>query len=637
MRTDDPGPFTAAPSPPAGFRNDLLPSFVVFLVALPLCMGIAVASGMPVAAGLITGIIGGIVVGLLGGAPLQVSGPAAGLTVIVFALVERYGFEMLGLAVLGAGIVQMIAGTLCLGRWFRAVSPSVVQGMLSGIGVLIFASQFHVMFDEPPKQGGRQNILAIPHTLARGLAFPPVGDDEQRRFQAEVFEESLRLFAEQSALAQALEEEAARDKQPPRFDPTMVDRQDEVVQGLERLSKRTNEREWAPLGQPADAERPFSEILDDAVAAARTAAARCRDGDANKARQSMRTASDELGRMVDGLRRPDLAGKVALATLGVILAWASMRSNPLRHVPPQLFAIIAAVGICSCFALPVEYVDVPDDFWNELRIIEPKAVADLDPWALAMAIVTIAVVAGAETLLCATAVDQMHHGPRTQYDRELFAQGVGNALCGWLGGLPMTGVIVRSAANIQAGARTRWSTVLHGLWLLLFVTFLTPVLRLIPTASLAAILVLTGYKLMNFGVARELAKYGRSELLVYAATLVGVVFVDLLSGVVLGIILSSMKLLFRFAKLDVSYEVRPDARAADLRMRGAAVFLRLPTLAARLEEVPCDVVLYVDVEELTEIDHACYELFCTWSKRHESQGGELVVDWNRLRETCGVA
>ena len=279
---------------------------------------------------------------------------------------------------------------------------------------------------------------------------------------------------------------------------------------------------------------------------------------------------------------------------------------------------------------------MPNNFWNELRIVSPKVAVDLDPWALATAIITIAVVAGAETLLCATAVDQMHRGPRTQYDRELIAQGVGNALCGWLGGLPMTGVIVRSAANIQSGGRTRWSTVLHGVWLLLFVTFLTPVLRLIPTASLAAILVLTGWKLMNFGIARELVKYGRSELLVYVATVVGVVFVDLLSGVVLGIILSSLKLLFRFAKLDISYEERPHERAADLWMRGAAVFLKLPILAARLEEIPSDVVLYVHVEELTEIDHACYELFCNWSKRHESQGGELIVDWDRLRETCGV-
>ncbi|MBA4018333.1 MAG: hypothetical protein C0483_14295 [Pirellula sp.] len=634
MRTD--GPSAADPSQWTNFRHDLLPSFVVFLVALPLCMGIAVASGMPVASGLITGIVGGIVVGLLGGASLQVSGPAAGLTVIVFAIVERHGYEMLGLAILGAGIFQMVAGTLHLGRWFRAVSPAVVQGMLSGIGILIFASQFHVMFDEPSKKSGRENLLAIPYTLAKGLAFPPAGDQEERRFQAAVFEESLRLSAEQAAIAQLVEEEAAPEKQPPRADVVLVGRQEAVVRALEELGKRIQQREWAPLGQQADAERPFSETLDDAIVSASTAGDQLRAADWNKARETIRAAADQLEQLADSLRRPDLAGKVALATLGVILAWGSLRTNPLRRVPPQLFAIIAAVGLCFLFALPVVYVDVPHDFWNELQIVSPKVAAELDPFALATAVITIAVVASAETLLCAAAVDQMHSGARTQYDRELFAQGIGNALCGWLGGLPMTGVIVRSAANIQAGGRTRWSTVMHGVWLLLFVTFLTPVLQLIPTASLAAILVLTGYKLMNFGVAKEMAKYGRSELLVYVATVVGVVFVDLLSGVVLGIIVSSLRLLLRFAKLDVSYEKRPDERGADLRMRGAAVFLKLPMLADRLEEVPSGIVLYVHVEELTEIDHACYELFCNWSKRHEAQGGELIVDWNRLRETCGM-
>ena len=124
--------------------HDFMASVVVFLVALPLCMGIAVASNVPVAAGLISGIVGGIVVGMLSGAPLQVSGPAAGLSVLVYQLVDDHGIAALGLVVLIAGIFQLVAGALRLGQWFRAVSPAVVQGMLAGIGVLIFASQFHV-------------------------------------------------------------------------------------------------------------------------------------------------------------------------------------------------------------------------------------------------------------------------------------------------------------------------------------------------------------------------------------------------------------------------------------------------------------------------------------------------------------
>ena len=141
--------------------KDYLASLVVFLVALPLCLGISIASGMPPAAGLITGIIGGLVVGFLAGSPLQVSGPAAGLAVIVWELVHRHGVGALALIVLLAGLIQLVAGLLKLGRWFQAVSPSVIGGMLGGIGVLIFASQFHVMVDDKPRGSGLANLASI--------------------------------------------------------------------------------------------------------------------------------------------------------------------------------------------------------------------------------------------------------------------------------------------------------------------------------------------------------------------------------------------------------------------------------------------------------------------------------------------
>ena len=141
--------------------RDLMASVVVFLVALPLCMGIAIASGVPPALGLVTGIVGGLVVGFIAGQPLQVSGPAAGLAVMVWQLVADYGLGALGLAVLICGVVQLIAGFAGLGRWFRAVSPAVILGMLAGIGVLIFASQFHVMVDDSPRGNGLENLLSI--------------------------------------------------------------------------------------------------------------------------------------------------------------------------------------------------------------------------------------------------------------------------------------------------------------------------------------------------------------------------------------------------------------------------------------------------------------------------------------------
>src|SRR5688572_21275452 len=160
---------------PTGLRavsRDLLASVVVFLVALPLCMGIAIASGAPPAAGLITGIIGGLVVGVIQGAPLQVSGPAAGLTVIVWQLIQHHGLPALGVMVLLAGAMQAAAALLKGGRWFRAVPPSVIHGMLAGIGVLIFASQLHVMVDDKPKSSGWMNLITIPLAVWKAL-FPP--------------------------------------------------------------------------------------------------------------------------------------------------------------------------------------------------------------------------------------------------------------------------------------------------------------------------------------------------------------------------------------------------------------------------------------------------------------------------------
>jgi MFS superfamily sulfate permease-like transporter len=164
-------PARTSPFPPA---RDFLASVVVFLVALPLCMGVAIASGVPPAAGLITGIIGGILVGFLGGAPLQVSGPAAGLTVIVWQLVQQHGLAVLGIIVLFAGVLQLAAGLFKLGQWFRAISPAVIHGMLAGIGVLIFASQFHIMVDDKPRGSGIANLLSIPESVYKGI-FPMDG------------------------------------------------------------------------------------------------------------------------------------------------------------------------------------------------------------------------------------------------------------------------------------------------------------------------------------------------------------------------------------------------------------------------------------------------------------------------------
>jgi MFS superfamily sulfate permease-like transporter len=195
----------------------------------------------------------------------------------------------------------------------------------------------------------------------------------------------------------------------------------------------------------------------------------------------------------------------------------------------------------------------------------------------------------------------------------------------------MTGVIVRSAANVNAGARSNKSEILHGVWLLMFVCLFPFVLRSIPTASLAAILVYTGYKLVDWKIIRhKLLPYGKSEVAIYAATVILIVATDLLTGVLAGIGLSLVKLLVTFSHLRIRTEDDPENRRAVVYLEGTATFLRLPKLAAALDAVPLDRELHVRFEHLDYIDHACLDLLMAREKQHVATGGSLVIDWESL-------
>jgi MFS superfamily sulfate permease-like transporter len=224
-------------------------------------------------------------------------------------------------------------------------------------------------------------------------------------------------------------------------------------------------------------------------------------------------------------------------------------------------------------------------------------------------------------------VDQMNDGERTNYNRELIAQGAGNAVCGIAGALPMTGVIVRSATNVAAGARTRGAAVMHGLWLLVFAAALPFVLRLVPTASLAAVLVYTGYKLVNVQNIRRLLRYGGAPVAIYAATLVGIVATDLLTGILIGLGLSIVKVIYARTHFHIHVHANPELRRNDVYLAGAATFLRLPKLADTLETLPAEHTTYIHFRDLDYVDDACLEVLSNWQRQLGEKGSHVVLEW----------
>jgi len=452
------------------------PALVVFLVALPLSLGVALASGVPPALGLVSAIVGGLVVGRLSGSPLQVTGPAAGLAVVVWELVQTHGLAALGAIVFLAGLIQLAAGFAGLGRYFRAVSPAVVQGMLAGIGLLILTSQGAVAF-------------------GAGTATAVVG-------------------------------------------------------GL---------------------------------------------------------------------------------TIAAMLGWEAYRPERYSAVPGALVGVVLASTVALLFSLPVGFVELPSDLVGSGAVLSPASIFDaLRSPAIWMSAGALAAVASAEAMLSATAVDAMHDGVRTDYDRELMAQGAGNIVSGFLGALPVTGVMVRSSVNVQSGAQDRLPGMMHAAALLVLVLTVPFLLQALPVAALAAVLVVTGWRLLAVDKVVALWNLDRTEAIILMSTALAIVGTDLLSGVLIGLGLAGARLLARAVRLDLVVNTDDDDQRVTLTLRGEATFVGVPELADALQAVPEGYAVSVDHAEVTYVDHAVIDLLQTWELNSTSRGNSLETEWPAL-------
>jgi MFS superfamily sulfate permease-like transporter len=468
---------------------DLTASVVVFLVALPLCVGVAVASGVPAELGIITGIVGGLVTGLLPGSSLQVSGPAAGLTVLTLELVQQHGVRSLGAVVLGAGLLQILFGLLRVGRWFQAISSGVVQGMLAGIGLVLILGQLFAAFDRSAPGKALANLAAAPGLI-------------------------IALTSPQALAAAA----------------------------------------------------------------------------------------------------------IAFSTLLVIALWPRVPVLP-RFLPASLAAVIFAVIVTAVLHLPIKRLSVG----SLLHAVQPPASAQLTgliDGTLLGSVLVFAFIASAESLFSAAAVDRMHTGPRTRYNSELIAQGVGNTVCGMLGALPMTAVIVRSAANLNAGARTRASRVLHGVWLLLFVVAVPQVLSAVPVAALAALLLHAGWKLVAPAKLAASWRDHRGETIILLVTAAAIVATSLFEGVLVGLVAALAKTAWELSHLNVS--VNSHGGTLRVRLLGHATFLRVPRLTHALDTLPEADDVHLDVTGLAHYDHSCQETVREWVSRQESRGRRIT-------------
>ena len=494
-------------------KNDLPASIIVFFVAVPLCLGIALASGAPLFAGIIAGIVGGIVVGSASGSPLGVSGPAAGLAVIVLTSIATLGgsWQAFLLAVVLAGIIQLILGYAKAGFIAYFFPSSVIKGMLTGIGLLIIFKQ-------------------IPHALGwdkdafGGDAFLQV--DGQNTF-TEIFK-ALDFLTPGALLISAIS-----------------------------------------LGIL---------ILWDAVL----------------------TKKHKLFQMIQG--------PLVVVVLGIAMNYFYQN------------------GILNFSLKPEQIVSIPvpenlSGFFSQFTFPDFSAITNIEVWKIA---IVIAIVASLETLLCVEATDKLDPDKRvTPTNRELKAQGLGNVISGLIGGLPVTQVIVRSSANINFGGKTKLSAILHGVFLLVSAITMAGILNMIPLASLAAILLVVGYKLAKPSLFIQMYKLGWEQFVPFTGTVIAILATDLLKGITVGIILGGFyALLHSFRNSHHMKEIittENGQKVYQLILAEEVSFFNKASVVKELESIPENSKVIIDCSKSVSIAYDVVELIKDYSSNAKTR------------------
>lgn len=475
-------------------KYDFSSGIVVYVVALPLCMGIALASGAPLLSGIISGIIGGIVVGYLSASQTSVSGPAAGLAAIVLVSITKLGgFEVFSMALILAGLFQIAGGYFKGGIIAKYIPSNVIKGLLAAIGILLILKQ-------------------LPHA-----------------FGYDVDHEDVFAFTQPNG--------------------------ENTLSHLFGTYSHLN----------------FGAIIISAI------------------------------------------------SIILLIVWKKTPLEKIKILPASLFVVIISILLNELFKnyFPSFYIDTKHlvnipitDSTSLLNMKFPSfsALGNFQVWVVAL---TVALVASLETLLNLEAVDNIDpHKRESPPNRELMAQGVGNFVAGFLGGLPITSVIVRSSVNIDAGAKSKYSAVFHGLFLLISIIILVPLLNKIPLSALASILIITGYKLTKGKIFKEMFKKGWNQFIPFIATILGILFTDLLIGIFIGLGVSVFFLLrsnFRNPFV-LEKEMAYHGETIRIELPNQVSFLNKATIKCTLWSIPANSKVIIDASKTDYIDEDVLEI-----------------------------